>query len=169
MSQSFFDAFSVSTQTECSISMCYKCLKDFKEDNRTRERPSKVTSEEDFIRLMTFLETQAHRGFESHPKMTMLQELINEHLKINPVSSPQEQVQDPNKPADGKIMVFIHFRDCVEEIVALLNQQRPMIYASRFIGQGTDKHGRKGINQTEQIDVRACTRSTLRVLIEFLL
>ena len=40
----------------------------------------------------------------------------------------------------------------VEEIVDLLNKDSPIIRAKPFIGQGTDKQGRKGYAQKEQLE-----------------
>ena len=35
----------------------------------------------------------------------------------------------------------------------MLNEERPLIRATRFIGQGTDKQGKRGFAQKEQLDV----------------
>lgn len=141
------------------MAMCYKCLKDFQQEEKKRDRPSKITSESDFVQLMSTLEAQRTRGFETHPKMRMVQEIVNDHFlkqsRSGESAEPHELDQD--SPMSGKIMVFIQYRDCVDEVVALLNRQQPVINASRFIGQGTDKQGRKGINQSEQIEVRNLT------------
>ena len=54
---------------------------------------------------------------------------------------------------ESRAMVFATYRENVGEIVDALNQEHPMIRASRFIGQGIDKQGRKGYAQKEQLEV----------------
>jgi ATP-dependent DNA helicase MPH1 len=44
-----------------------------------------------------------------------------------------------------------------DQIVDFMNQQQPMIKATRFIGQGTDKKGGKGFDQKLQQTV--CSKS----------
>lgn len=53
----------------------------------------------------------------------------------------------------SKAMVFVSFRSCVEEIVEFLNKDQPLIRATKFIGQGDDKSGKKGLSQKEQLKV----------------
>lgn len=150
-------------QTETSMGMCYNSLKDFEREEKNRARPSKFTSESEFVQLMALLEVQRVRGFEPHPKMKMVQELVLEHLLQHSQStSGVEEERNPDTPLGGKVMVFIQFRDCVDEVVALLNRQQPMINASPFIGQGADKQGRKGFTQTEQREVCASVDTKIR-------
>ncbi|EEB92655.1 hypothetical protein MPER_08804 [Moniliophthora perniciosa FA553] len=50
-------------------------------------------------------------------------------------------------------MVFVTNREAVEEIVQAMDAHRPLLRASRFIGQGTDVRGQKGLAQKEQLEV----------------
>lgn len=50
-------------------------------------------------------------------------------------------------------MVFCSFRQGVEEVVEFLKHEEPMIRPVPFIGQGTDKSGKKGYGQKEQLAV----------------
>lgn len=50
-------------------------------------------------------------------------------------------------------MVFMTFQEAVDEIVEVLNFERPLIRAHKFIGQGTDKQGKKGLAQKKQLEV----------------
>ena len=100
-----------------------------------------------FQAVMKQLEFHNARGFPTHPKMERLTGLILQHLTAKLPDDPDAT------PESTKIMVFATHRDCVEEIVASLNEERPIVRASRFIGQGTDKHGRKGLAQREQLEV----------------
>jgi ATP-dependent DNA helicase MPH1 len=79
-------------------------------------------------------------GYVSHPKMDALRSLLIEHFSSDETS-------------DTRIMVFCSFRAVVEELVALLNEQSPLIRATRFVGQGTDKDGVKGFGQKQQQEV----------------
>ncbi|KAG8902061.1 3'-5' DNA helicase [Tulasnella sp. 403] len=52
-----------------------------------------------------------------------------------------------------RAMVFCTFRECVEEIVQVLNGHGPILRAAPFVGQGTDKGGKKGLTQKQQIEL----------------
>lgn len=134
------------------MSMCYACLKDFEVEEKKKQR-STIVKEQDFVELISLLDDQQLKGFEIHPKMVMVKELILKHLLSSPPVGGSQELS-PDTPTKSKIMVFIQYRDCVDEAVGFLNRESPRINASRFIGQGTDKQGRKGINQSEQIEVR---------------
>jgi ATP-dependent DNA helicase MPH1 len=70
-----------------------------------------------------------------------------------------ERLSDSDNEGGGgdsdmsKAMVFVTHREAVDEIVEALNAHEPMIRASKFIGQGMDKHGKKGQAQKEQLEV----------------
>lgn len=55
---------------------------------------------------------------------------------------------------DSHVMIFVSFRQCVDEIVEFLNLESPLIRAVPFIGQGADKAGKRGYAQKEQLEVQ---------------
>lgn len=98
------------------------------------------------------LEAQRARpgGFSAHPKMDTLKTLLVEHF-----AQRQFDREDGNGGGDdSRVMVFVSYRQCIDEVIALLNHERPLIRAVPFIGQGTDKNGKKGYGQKEQLEVR---------------
>ena len=50
-------------------------------------------------------------------------------------------------------MVFVTYRECLDEIVERLNTEQPLVRATRFVGQGADRQGKKGFAQKEQLEV----------------
>ncbi|KAG8864334.1 3'-5' DNA helicase [Tulasnella sp. 330] len=148
---------------EQSTTMCYKVLKDYtlgvevdpeleeafggaKKKKAEPKKPNQLLANPDFKRLMGELENQrtAHGGrFPSHPKVDKLLAVLLEHFRAAERSSN----------TSTRVMVFVTFRDCVDEIVELLNGHGPILRATRFVGQGTDKSGKKGIAQKDQIEV----------------
>lgn len=143
---------------ECSARMCYQLL------DELRKPPSKELSKSamqmresvkknpNYIGLMAEFDRQRNAGYPPHPKMDMLLQLTLSHFSnasdINGGGGP-DQIN-----SDSKMMVFVQFRDCVDEIVDIFNQHQPLLRATRFIGQSADKQGKKGINQKEQLNVR---------------
>lgn len=144
--------------------MCHTYLKEVKsKETDTTPAPGKkappkgkkLKDDPLFQVLLLEMETQlAHgttKGFVMHPKMDMLKRLVVQHFgaKIN------DDGHESEDPADEtRVMVFVTFREAVDEIVEALNLERPLIRAQKFIGQGTDKRGEKGLAQNEQQDVR---------------
>ncbi|KAG6911756.1 hypothetical protein DXG01_000002 [Tephrocybe rancida] len=100
-----------------------------------------------FQAVLRELNNQRACGFSVHPKMDRLKTLIIEHFA--------QKIPDNEEaaPDDTRVMVFVTFREAVDEIVDTLNAERPLIRAHKFIGQGTDKQGKKGLAQKEQLDV----------------
>ncbi|EGN95766.1 hypothetical protein SERLA73DRAFT_76832 [Serpula lacrymans var. lacrymans S7.3] len=140
---------------EASTSMCYTCLQELakdKEDNsgkgngKGQKPPNKLRSDPEFQAILREIESQRIRGFSMHPKMEMLKTLLVQHFGATMADGEQEG-------GTTRAMVFVTFRDCVDEIVEVLNEEMPLLKATRFIGQGTDKQGRKGFAQKEQIEV----------------
>lgn len=148
---------------EFSISMCYGVVKSMIEkEKQSKNSKKKLSSDPDFVELMNRFELQQAEGFAMHPKMEKLVALLLEHFvqAANEEASNLPPGQEATNDGGSKIMVFVSFRGCVEEIVELLNQHRPIIRATAFIGQGTDKAGRKGISQAEQLEVCSCLAIT---------
>ncbi|KAG6866814.1 hypothetical protein C0991_008750 [Blastosporella zonata] len=110
-------------------------------------RKKSLRDEPMFQAVLQELDSQRARGFSIHPKMDCLKTLIIEHFA--------QQLPDENGRVcdETRAMVFVTFREAVDEIVDALNFERPLIRAHRFIGQGTDKQGKKGLAQKEQLDV----------------
>ncbi len=137
------------------MKMCHKALLDLPDDKKATEGKKKETirqklrSEPAYQAVMKELERHNARGFPTHPKMDLLKGLILQHLTRRPPNDPDEGPTESTK-----VMVFATFRPCVEELVDFLNAESPIIRASRFIGQGTDKEGRKGLAQRAQLEVR---------------
>lgn len=141
---------------EASVGMCLKCLQEFvagkDKDDRKNAQKSALKSNATFQKLLSELE--AHRirpgGFGMHPKMDTLKLLLVQHF-----GSKMAEDTGNEEPEEGtKAMVFVTYRECVDEIVDVLNEEKPLLRATRFIGQGQDKQGRKGLAQKEQLEVR---------------
>lgn len=142
--------------------MCYEELRGMVTDaGHDGKKPSGLRSEPLFQDLVTELERQHNTGFFIHPKLDKLQCLAVDYFAqskagsdvvCNGTSATATAVV--GAPDDQtKMMVFTNFRASVDEIVKLMNAHQPLIRATRFIGQGTDKHGKKGIAQKDQLEV----------------
>ena len=97
---------------------------------------------------MLELETQRSRGFSTHPKVEKLKQLLIQHFG----SKLGDETEDGGVD-DTRVMVFSSYRTVVDEIVEELSREQPLIRASRFIGQGVDKQGNRGLQQKEQLEV----------------
>lgn len=83
-------------------------------------------------------------SFSPHPKMDKMKAMIIDFF-----------ISANDRGKSTRLMVFCHFRDVVTDIVGFLNQEKPLIKASAFIGQGTDTKGNKGMSQKQQAEVIA--------------
>lgn len=142
---------------EASVTMCLHSLQDLirnKEgsDQKKKKAPSKLKSDPTFQRLLADLEAGQKRpgGFGMHPKMETLKTLLVQHFgqRISDEDGEEAEVNGT------RAMVFVTYRECVDEIVEVLNQESPLVKATRFVGQGVDKQGKKGFAQKEQLEVR---------------
>ncbi|KAK0505906.1 hypothetical protein EDD18DRAFT_10351 [Armillaria luteobubalina] len=142
---------------EGTTAMCYNALVELAsggdddagtKKSKAASKAKKLGDEPVFHSLMRELKAQKARGFSIHPKMELLQGIIVQYFGEK---LPEHTGDEP--PEKSKVMVFATNRDSVDEIVSVLNAERPLIRASRFIGQGTDKQGRKGFSQREQLEV----------------
>ncbi|EIW86508.1 P-loop containing nucleoside triphosphate hydrolase protein [Coniophora puteana RWD-64-598 SS2] len=141
---------------ESSASMCYHSLQEFASGNSASK---KIAEGDDFKALARELQTQLDHGSSLHPKMELLKDLLVQHFGTR-------MGEDEDGGEDTRAMVFITFRDCVDEVVNVLNQENPLIRATRFIGQGTDKSGRKGFAQKEQLQtIQKFKDGTFNVLV----
>lgn len=90
---------------------------------------------------------QSSPGYVGHPKMHQLRDMCIKHFNDH-----EHAVDQYGEPVDTRVMVFCNFRAVVEELVDCLNQQRPLIKATPFVGQSTAK-GTRGMSQKEQLEV----------------
>ena len=134
--------------------MCYDALKAMGEEKANSKKPPAITKDQKYKDLIRGLEIQKEkdRRFPPHPKMERLKSLVLEHLMRKGTMDEDDGPAGPN--TGTRVMVFVSFRDCVEEVVDYLNSDSPIIKATKFVGQGTDKVGRKGFAQKEQLAVR---------------
>lgn len=100
---------------------------------------------------MQELELQKAVGFALHPKM---EELLNILVQCF------GQLEEGD---ETRVMVFSSYRAVVDRIVEELSKHEPLLRATRFIGQGTDKQGNKGLAQKEQQEVSVII-STIKFL-----
>ncbi|KAF9243791.1 P-loop containing nucleoside triphosphate hydrolase protein [Melanogaster broomeanus] len=145
---------------EASVSMCFGTLQGLvadkdKPDDGKKKPPSKSRVKPDpaLQRLLADLDARRNRpgGFGMHPKMETLKTLLVQHFGVRmPEGNEGGEASDAG---DTRAMVFVTYRECVDEIVEVLNQESPLLKATRFVGQGVDKHGKKGIAQKEQLEV----------------
>ncbi|KAI4528478.1 P-loop containing nucleoside triphosphate hydrolase protein [Schizophyllum commune Loenen D] len=142
---------------EGTIGMCYNSVKEIEQDvdDPKKKGGKKLASNPLFKEVAKALEQQRRPqpdpehpgGFSMHPKMEKVKSIIIDHFA-------QEMAENENNNADkieSRVMVFVTFREAVEEIVDALNFERPLIRATKFVGQGLDKKGGKGLAQKEQL------------------
>lgn len=130
--------------------MCFRSLTE--EADGGSDKPSGLNKDSAFQALMDELRLQKSRGFAVHPKLEKLKTLVVNHFVQRLHDNDSSNAGDRSN--DGtRAMVFVTFRDAVDEIVAFLNQESPLLRATKFIGQGIDKKGNRGLAQREQLDV----------------
>ncbi|KAL1728883.1 P-loop containing nucleoside triphosphate hydrolase protein [Schizophyllum commune] len=142
---------------EGTIGMCYNSVKEIENDvdDPKKKGGKKLASNPLFKEVAKALEQQRRPqpdpehpgGFSMHPKMEKVKSIIIDHFA-------QEMAENEGRDADkieSRVMVFVTFREAVEEIVDALNFERPLIRATKFVGQGLDKKGGKGLAQKEQL------------------
>lgn len=154
--------------------MCYTSLKQLadgvNEDAKTKKvsaggkvaAPSaaKLKEVEELRGVLREIDVQRGKSgaLPLHPKMVELKNLIIQHFGAladdQPVSGEDgEEGEGGEARAAAKksrVMVFAAFREVVDEIVDVLNQEQPLIRAIKLIGQGADKQGNAGLNQKAQ-------------------
>jgi len=142
--------------------MCFRSLTEEAEGDGSEKR-SGLNKDPAFQALIEELRLQKSRGFAIHPKLEKLKTLVVQHfgqrLRDDGGSNADERSND-----DTRAMVFVTFREAVDEIVGFLNQESPLLRATKFIGQGIDRKGNKGLAQREQLDVSSHSRSSHYVL-----
>ncbi|KAI0067885.1 P-loop containing nucleoside triphosphate hydrolase protein [Artomyces pyxidatus] len=142
---------------EASPKMCHTSLTAEVETSKTTGKGSGFDKDPQFQVLMNELNLQKSHGFAPHPKMEKLKTLVVHHfgqrMGDNDVRTDGENPAMASDADNTRVMVFVSFREAVDEIVEYLNQESPLIRATKFIGQGTDKQGKKGYAQREQLEV----------------
>ncbi len=129
------------------MGMCYTYLKSMSDEPpgeaeaKAQKKAKKWRDNPKFQAVMQGLEIEKLGGFPPHPKLDKMNEILVQHF------------EDPSADPDTRVMVFVTFREAVDEIVEALNAKQPLIRATKFIGQGTDKRGTKGLAQREQLEV----------------
>ncbi|KAI0307594.1 hypothetical protein B0F90DRAFT_1675089 [Multifurca ochricompacta] len=136
---------------EASPHMCFRSLTAEAEGTGS-DKPSGLNKDPAFQALMNELRLQKSRGFAVHPKLEKLKVLVIHHfgqrLRDDFPLNADEQSHE-----DTRAMVFVTFREAVDEIVDFLNKESPLLRATKFIGQGIDRKGNKGLAQREQLDI----------------
>ncbi|KAI0690699.1 hypothetical protein BC835DRAFT_1363433 [Cytidiella melzeri] len=146
---------------EGSSAQCHQALLDLmSETNATPGSKSKSNQYQKDTKLQVILqelEAQMNQpgGFSVHPKMDKMKTLLVEHFAQKKFDKEDAQANGGGEDmsGDSRVMVFVSFRQCVDEVIAALSSEKPLIRAVPFIGQGTDKKGNKGYGQKEQLDV----------------
>lgn len=141
---------------EASVTMCLHSLQTLISDkdgsDQKKKKASKLKLDPTFQKLLADLEVRQKLpgGFGMHPKMETLKTLLVQHFGQRISDEGGEELEAD----DTRAMVFVTYRECVDEIVEILNQESPLLRATRFVGQGTDKQGKKGFAQKEQLEVQ---------------
>jgi ATP-dependent DNA helicase MPH1 len=120
-------------------------------------KPNKYEKDAKLQDIVQELERQLHQpgGFTIHPKMDKMRTLLVEHFAQKKFDKEDAQINGGGEhlSGDSRVMVFVSFRQSVDEVIALLESEKPLIRAVPFIGQGTDKNGKRGYGQKEQLEV----------------
>jgi ATP-dependent DNA helicase MPH1 len=141
--------------------MCFRSLTEEAEGDSSEKR-SGLNKDPAFQALMDELRLQKSRGFAIHPKLEKLKTLVVQHFGQRLRDDGSSNADD--RSDDTRAIVFVTFREAVDEIVSFLNQESPLLRATKFIGQGIDRKGIKGLAQREQLDVSSYSWSSYCVL-----
>ena len=146
-----------SSQMEMSVEMAYHTLQELAHETTGNRQQSGILKNPHYMSLMKEIERQRnHQGrFPVHPKMHMLRTIAIQHFARAQMDEEDRVQADgrPNPHTSTRMIVFCSYRECVEQIAEMLNEEQPMIRAHKFIGQGTDKRGGKGVTQKVQLEV----------------
>jgi ATP-dependent DNA helicase MPH1 len=142
--------------------MCYRKLKEAVEAPKSGKSTG-LAKDQNVKSALEALERQMTTGDCVHPKMDKLLSILLEHF-VTPTPVPQDTGQEGGQGAEqgaGKqpnvstrAMIFSSNRAAVEEIVNFLSTHHPLLKPTKFVGQGTDGEGGRGMSQKEQIEVR---------------
>ncbi|KAI0321123.1 hypothetical protein OF83DRAFT_1051753 [Amylostereum chailletii] len=142
---------------EASVQMCHRSLKDVTSTEQPGGGANALGRDPAVQAVLQELERQSIVGFAIHPKMEKLKMLIIQHFGQKMPDTDVQVVESigeaENAAVSTRAMVFVTNREAIDEVVEFLNQESPLIRSSKFIGQGTDKQGKKGMLQREQLDI----------------
>ncbi|KAF1989602.1 P-loop containing nucleoside triphosphate hydrolase protein [Aulographum hederae CBS 113979] len=120
--------------------------KDFDGGSKSKYR-KEIIQNENFEKLMVRLKGWiSNPDFIGHPKLEYLRSVIMNHF-LDAGDGKHDQA-----PSSTRVMVFTHWRDSAEEIVAILNRDQPMVRPHVFVGQATSKNS-EGMDQKRQLDI----------------
>ena len=123
----------------------------------SKVKPKKPQKDPKLLEILQELDTMKVQsgGFPIHPKMDKMKTLLVEHFAQKRFDKDDAVANGGGEDlsGDSRVMIFVSFRQGVEEVVSFLNDDRPLIRAVPFIGQGIDKQGKKGYGQKEQLEV----------------
>ncbi|KAI0034898.1 hypothetical protein K488DRAFT_83505 [Vararia minispora EC-137] len=128
-------AFAMAYLMEETVQMCYRSLKKSVEEPLKDGKPNFLGKDQNVQALMNELEKQSAAGFAVHPKMEKLKLLLVDHFGK----------RLPDNEGGGI--------DDIEEVVEYLEQDKPLLRPTRFIGQSEDKQGKKGMSQDKQQEI----------------
>ncbi|KAJ7630699.1 hypothetical protein FB45DRAFT_1027891 [Roridomyces roridus] len=138
---------------ECTIGMCNTYMQDLASDKDAnpeggKKKPNKLREDPLFKAVLKELEIQrlGHWWIFDTSQDGASQSPDCPTFRREPGRKWQRERGDQDHD-------FASYRETVEEIVDYLNLDKPLIRANPFIGQATDKQGRKGMSQKEQLDV----------------
>ena len=129
---------------EGSINQCYTSLVDLSEDGdtvigRSGGNKSKFQKDDKIRAIVQELEQKKARSgcFPPHPKMDKLKLLLVEHFAQKKFDREDAKTGGAAEvpSGDSRVMVFVSYRQCVDEIVDMLDHEKPLIRAVQFIGQ----------------------------------
>ncbi|KAI0085640.1 hypothetical protein BDY19DRAFT_964916 [Irpex rosettiformis] len=153
---------------EGSMLQCHRALSDFvtgavsnpelsEKSTASKSKSKKFQKDPKLLEVLQELESLKTRsgGFPVHPKMDKMKTLLVEYFAQKRFDKEDAVANGSGEDisGDSRVMIFVSFRQGVDEVVAFLNDEKPLIRAIPFIGQGTDKLGNKGYGQKEQLDI----------------
>ncbi|EJD55504.1 P-loop containing nucleoside triphosphate hydrolase protein [Auricularia subglabra TFB-10046 SS5] len=116
------------------------------DSNGQAKKAPNYTQTREYKQLIKDFKAEEEHGRLIHPKLEKLRALLIDYFV-------QAMEGDDPERKNSKAIVFVSFRACVEEIVEYLKADAPLINAAKFIGQGEDKKGGKGMAQSEQLEL----------------
>ncbi|RDB29658.1 ATP-dependent DNA helicase mph1 [Hypsizygus marmoreus] len=122
---------------EGTMGMCYNYLQEVSRETddvptgagkaAAASRQKKLRNDPLFQAIIRELDIQRTRGFSVHPKMDLLKTLVVQHFAQKLGDADDED----NSGDETRVMIFVTFREAVDEIVEALNHERPLIRANK--------------------------------------
>lgn len=138
--------------------MCYASLYQLQyggsDDSGKKKFPQKQLADQpqfkEVMRIIEALRNSNSGKTVVHPKMERLRALLVDYFTNQEVGA---DAGPATAAKQSKVMVFVSYRSAVEEVIAELDKERPLIRAHKFIGQATGKGEGKGLTQKQQLQV----------------